>query len=159
MKKAILLSLILSALALTVKAQEYGPEYNTAVGIKFYPGALSVKHFTNSNTAIEGLGYFWEYGYRIAGLYELHYKIGGVPGLKWYFGPGAHVGYYNDNWTRDYPERNGGFNLGVDGVLGLDYKIQGAPIDLSLDWQPSFTVLGSTRFESGWGGLAVRFAF
>jgi len=47
----------------------------------------------------------------------------------------------------------------VDGVLGLDYKISGAPINVSIDWQPSLNLIGHTYFEGGWGGLGVRFTF
>ncbi len=45
----------------------------------------------------------------------------------------------------------------MDGVLGLDYKIKGAPINVSIDWQPSINFVGYGRFESGWGGLGIRY--
>lgn len=127
--------------------------YTTALGVKFYPGAVSLKHFVNSGTAIEGLGYFWERGFRITGLYEIHGNIKGAPGLKWYIGPGAHVGFYSKKW-------GSGSSFGVDGVLGLDYKINSAPINLSLDWQPSFEF--GDRYEGfagNWGGFAIRYTF
>lgn len=139
-----------------------GRNYQTALGVKFYPSSLSLKHFVNKNHAVEGLGYFWEYGTRITGLYEIHHDIAGAPGLKWYIGPGAHIGFWNTKWKDRYA-RNSGAYFGVDGVLGLDYKINKAPINLSIDWQPSFT-LGSTEysgygFEGGWGGFAIRYTF
>ena len=51
--------------------------------------------------------------------------------------------------------------FGIDGVVGLDFKFRGAPINMSLDWQPSFSFgpNGSTGFEGGWGGLAIRYAW
>ena len=126
--------------------------YNTAVGIKFYPGAISVKHFINDNTALEGLGYFWSKGVRITGLYEIHGDINTVAGLKWYIGPGAHVGFYDAKY-------GGATSVGVDGVLGLDYKIEAAPINLSVDWQPSFEFgsKGENGFFGNWGGFSVRY--
>lgn len=133
-----------------------GHDYTTALGVKFYPGAISLKHFVNSKTALEGLGYFWDRGFRITGLYEIHGDINGAPGLKWYVGPGAHVGFYNTKY-------GGGSSVGIDGVLGLDYKINGAPINLSLDWQPSFEFgnnnLRGTGFSGNWGGFAIRYVF
>lgn len=126
--------------------------YTTAVGVKFYPGAISVKHFTNENTALEGLGYFWNKGIRITGLYEIHGDVSAMNGLKWYMGPGAHVGFYDAKY-------GGSTSIGVDGVLGMDYKIEGAPINLSVDWQPSFE-FGSkdeNGFIGNWGGFSVRF--
>ena len=49
--------------------------------------------------------------------------------------------------------------VGVDGVIGLDYKFRGAPINLSLDWQPSFEFGDNRGFVSSWGGLGIRYTF
>jgi hypothetical protein len=138
MKKLLILILFVSCIATTASAQSMGSSYKTAIGVKIYPGALSVKHFVNSTAAIEGLGYFYNYGFRLTGLYEIHGNINGAPGLKWYVGPGAHIGSWNDKWKKDYPGRESGLQFGIDGVLGLDYKFNDAPINLSIDWQPSF---------------------
>ncbi len=138
--------------------QSMGTTYRTALGVKFYPGAISIKHFTQPNRALEGLGYFWNYGFRFTGLYEIHGDINGAPGLKWYVGPGAHIGFWNNDWKRRYPSRDDGVAIGVDGVLGLDYKVKGAPINLSIDWQPSFNIAGYSYFSS-WGGFGIRYTF
>ncbi len=158
MKKLLLSALLTSSLFLSTHAQNNGSDYKTAVGIKFYPGAVSVKSFVGNNRAIEGLGYFWNYGFRVTGLYEIHGDITGAEGLKWYVGPGAHIGFWNNTWTNKYPGRDNGVAIGVDGVLGLDYKFKGAPINVSLDWQPSFNFVGYNYFEGGWGGLGIRYA-
>jgi hypothetical protein len=138
-------------------AQAEGSSYTTAVGVKFYPGAITLKHFTRSDRALEGLLYFWRDGFRLTGLYEIHGEFNGAPGLRWYLGPGAHVGFFNEHWSDRYPDREGGIALGIDGVIGLDYKFTGAPINISLDWQPSFNIINYAYFESGWGGLAIRY--
>lgn len=158
MKRTILFILPL-LLAAGAEAQSMGSDYKTALGVKLYPGAVTVKHFTGKGKAIEGLGYISSDGFRLTGLYELHFPLGSVDGLQWYVGGGAHLGIWSDNWKNKYPARDGGVALGVDGVLGLDYKIQGAPLNLSFDWQPSFNVIGYNYFEGGWGGLAVRYTF
>jgi len=160
MRKAIYLTVFMAAFAvLNVSAQKRSSSYSsqsytTALGVKFYPGAISLKHFVNGNNALEGLGYFWNKGFRITGLYEIHGNIGGAPGLRWYVGPGAHVGFYNDKY-------GGASAVGVDGVLGLDYKINSAPINLSLDWQPSFEFGNKygNGFSGDWGGFAIRYTF
>lgn len=149
---------VIFAFVLQVNGQSVGSEYRTAVGVKVYPGSISVKHFVRDNTALEGLLSFWRYGFRFTALYEYHDDIDGAPGLKWYVGPGAHLGFYNDKWNRVYVDEDNRLDLGVDGVIGLDYKINGAPLNLSLDWQPSFTILTDPKFRS-WGGLGVRFTF
>jgi hypothetical protein len=164
MKKLMMAIFFMAAVGVTqVSAQSMGSSYRTALGVKFYPGALSIKHFVNDKAALEGLVSFWRYGSRITGLYEFHGDINGAPGLKWYAGPGAHIGFWNRR-GRDYyyntGRRDGGGYIGIDGVLGLDYKFNGAPINISLDWQPSFTFgTDYDGFESGWGGFAIRYTF
>ena len=151
--------LFLAACSGMASAQSMGSTYKTALGVKFYPGGITVKHFTKTNRALEGIGYFWENGFRFTGLYEIHGDINGAPGLKWYVGPGFHIGGWNDNWRNRYPNRKGGVAFGIDGVLGLDYKIRSVPINLSLDWQPSLSIVGYSYFEPGWGGFAIRYTF
>ncbi len=112
-----------------------------------------------SNAAVEGLGYISSDGFRLTGLYEYHGNFNGVDGLKWYIGGGGHLGVWSDNWRNRYPGRNDGLAIGVDGVLGVDYKIVGAPLNLSFDWQPSFNFIGYNYFEGGWGGIGIRYTF
>lgn len=159
MKKIILATLFIAGLFVISNAQDMGSSYKTAVGVKFYPGALSIKSFIQPDRALEGLAYFYEDGFRVTGLYEIHGNIEGVDGLKWYVGPGAHIGFWSQNWKDKYPDRNNAVAIGIDGVLGLDYKITGAPINVSLDWQPSFNFVGYNYFEGGWGGLGIRYTF
>jgi hypothetical protein len=159
MNKYLLILLTILIVSTTqTNGQAVGSEYRTALGVKVYPGAISIKHFVRDNTALEGLLSFWRYGFRFTGLYEYHGDINGAPGLKWYVGPGAHLGFFNNRWSNRYIDEDNNLDLGVDGVLGLDYKINGAPINLSLDWQPSFTIISDPAFRS-WGGLGVRFTF
>ena len=156
MKKIILLTVAVLFAVTFLQAQNGGANnssYTTALGVKVWDGGgLTLKHFFNANNAAELIGYFWNQGFRITGLYEIHGPISGAAGLKWYIGPGAHIGFYNTK------SGNGSF-AGIDGVLGLDYKFNGAPINLSLDWQPSFE-FGDTRgFVGSWGGLGIRYTF
>ena len=129
-------------------------EYKTSLGVKFYPGAITVKHFLNEKSALEGLGYFYKKGVRITALYEIYKDIPNVTALKWYFGPGVHVSFYSAKY-------GGGTAAGIDAVLGLDYKFKVAPINISLDWQPAIEVENgfTNNFTAAWGGLAVRYVF
>ena len=132
--------------------------YKTALGVKFYPGGITLKHFITDKNALEGIAYFWNRGTRITGLYEIHGDIQNADGLRWYIGPGAHIGFYNN---KEFEGRNYGGKtyIGVDGVIGLDYKIKSAPINLSLDWQPSFEFGDGAGFSGNWGGLGIRYVF
>ncbi|KAF0241577.1 MAG: hypothetical protein FD183_664 [Chitinophagaceae bacterium] len=159
MKQLILFVLPLFWAASLNAQTNMGSNYTTAMGVKLYPGAVSVKHFLSKGKAVEGLGYISSDGFRVTGLYELHYPLGQVDGLQWFVGGGAHLGIWSDAWKAKYPGRNNGLALGVDGILGIDYKITGAPLNISFDWQPSFNLIGYNYFEGGWGGLAIRYTF
>ena len=73
-----------------LNSQDVGSTYSTAIGAKFYPTGITLKHFINSSTALEFLGYFYERGSRLTGLYEFHGEIGNPGGLRWYVGPGGY---------------------------------------------------------------------
>lgn len=136
-----------------VAGQAIGQDYHTGLGVKigyWGGGALDVKHFLSPSSAIEGQLSFSRHWFMLTGLYEFHGIISGAPGLKWYVGPGAHLGFYNHH-------DNESVFLGLDGVLGLDYKFNKAPINLSLDVQPAIDIPdGSFNI---WGGLSIRFTF
>jgi hypothetical protein len=145
--------------SLSTAQSNLGTNYTTAVGVKVYPGAISVKHFKQKNKALEGLGYISSDGFRLTGLYEMYYPLGSTEGLQWFIGAGAHIGVWSEKWKLNNPTRESGGVMGVDGIIGIDYKVKGAPLNLSFDWQPSFNLIGYNYFESGWGGLAIRYTF
>jgi hypothetical protein len=153
MKKTPLVILIVFAFLSNVTGQSMGSTYKTALGIKVWDGAgISFKNFVSANNAFEVIGYFWKRGSRITGLYEIHGNITGARGLKWYIGPGAHLSFYDQK----YGDR---VAAGIDGVLGLDLKVNKAPINFSLDWQPSFEFADDNTFNGNWGGFAIRYTF
>ena len=152
----------LSMIVVTISAQAQDkstvtklprPTYKTAIGVKFAPFAVTMKTFVGRrNRALELLADFDD-GFRLTALYEFHGDLTATGNLKWYIGGGAHGGYY-DKGDKD------GIMFGIDAVAGLDYKFSHLPINLSLDWQPSFEfITPGTEFQAGRGGLAVRFAF
>lgn len=125
--------------------------YTSAVGLKFFPLAVSLKHFVSPTKALDLYAYFNE-GTRITGLYEWHGSLSNGGNLKWYLGPGAHVQFY------DY-EHGGGTNIGIDGIVGLEYKLSKLPLAISIDWQPSMEFSSKSTFAGGWGGIGGKFTF
>lgn len=162
MRKILVLSLvaILCLGTLVSSAQSMNSDYQNAIGVKFgwwNGAAIDGKHFIKDNTAIEAEVSIFNYGAEVNGLYEWYGNFSSVEGLKWYVGGGGHVGGYNHTYAHNYPNRTSGVFFGPDGVLGVDYKFTGAPINLSFDVQPLFDVPG--MYFNVWGGLGVRFAF
>ncbi|TDX00974.1 hypothetical protein [Dinghuibacter silviterrae] len=147
-------------LVLPVAAQSFDDTYQNAVGIHFgwWRGvALSLKHFINDDAALEARASLWKYGGEVCVLYQFYGDVPDIDGLRWYAGGGAHVGQYNLAWAKYNPSELNRWYLGPDGVAGMDYKFQGAPIDMSFDVQPRMYF--PVGWVDLWGGIGVRFAF
>lgn len=154
MRKFLILIVILSCTAIA-NAQS---KYNRAIGLKF-PGGFSAtyKKFLTETNNVEAQLTLWNKGYRASGLYEFNfYSFNTIEGLSWFVGPGVHIGFWKDTYKNDYDSR---LDFGIDGIIGFDYKFDGMPINVSLDWQPSITLIGSAGFTPSYGGVAIRYTF
>jgi len=153
--KPTLLALALSTVIIA-KAQDVNvATYHSSLGVKISSGvAASYKTFISNKNALEFQTTFFRQGLRMVGLYEFHKPFNNVDGLSWYFGPGAHVGIWKKNYRDKY---NSTVDVGIDGVLGIDYKVPSLPINLSLDWQPSLSLLGNAALSPQFGGIAIRY--
>lgn len=162
MKKLIFTLAVILCCVFAAQAQS---SYKTAIGLRLgYPAAISLKHFISEKGAVEGFVGFRGYNFvrliNVGALYQHHSPISDVEGLKWYVGGGAGAWiwtYDNDyNFGADY----GNLNLAVMGCLGLDYKFADLPINLSVDWVPTFVVgdsYYSAGFGFGYGALSARY--
>ncbi len=145
-------------------------DYQKAIGLRLgYPVSISYKMFiNNSNNAIEAFVNYrsqkvFSYGWTrigLGGAYQVHNPISSVDGLQWYYGGGASVYFWTyDDGFADYADE-ANLSLGIQGYLGLDYKFANAPVNLSLDWVPTFYISGyGDGFGADNGALAVRYTF
>lgn len=147
-----------------------GQDYQKAIGLRFgYPVSLSYKMFLGgSNNAVEAFINYrsqkvFSYGWTRVGLgagYQVHNPITSVDGLQWYYGGGASLYFwsYDDGFADFDDEAN--LSFGIQGYLGLDYKFADAPVNISLDWVPTFFINGyGSGFGADNGALAVRYTF
>lgn len=113
-----------------------------AVGLRAGgPSGITFKKYKGINRAFEGIIGFMPHGMSFTGLMET-LAPSGVARLDWYYGAGGHVALfgrdpYYRNHVNYYHHFDEGFALGIDGVLGLEYKIKPIPIALSFDIKPS----------------------
>lgn len=174
MKRSILISFFLISsfcMMISVQAQENqeaGP-YKTAIGVRLgSPLSVSLKHFLAESIAVEGYigtrGYSFYRWTNISAAVQIHKPLtfeGEIEGLSYYYGVGGSAFFwnYNDGFIAT---SLGTTTFGVQGYLGLDYGFENLPINLSLDWIPTFFVgdvaLGSS-FGAGYGTLGVRYSF
>lgn len=158
MKKILITLLIVFCSAALSNAQDY----RTGVGLRAgFPSGLTVKHFTREKSAFEFLLASRWRGFEITGLYEIHNEAFNTARLKWYYGLGAHVGFWNGDYTNKYwgdPGTNYTV-VGIDGILGLEYSFTEAPFNISLDWKPAFNFIGYSGFWADGAALSLRYIF
>ena len=154
MKKTVLIFLFFG-FVFQAGAQEY------TNGIGFRGGlfnGITFKHFTTDNMALEGiLSSRWR-GFQITGLVEHHKDINDVENLRWFYGYGAHIGFYDGKYY-PYGDELSYTNIGIDGIIGLEYVIPNAPVSLGIDWKPYFNLAGYTGFTGDAGAISIRFLF
>ena len=159
-RKAVL-SLVVGLL-LTLGSEATAQDYRSAVGLRFgTSNGLSVKHFLSEQAALEGILHTRWRGLLITGLYEFHQDLNDVPGLRWFYGGGAHIGTWNANRGNPrWGDRGEAHTVvGIDGIVGLDYKFDRAPVNLSLDYKPAFNISSDVGFWADELALSLRFTF
>jgi len=132
----------------TARAQDY----RFALGVRLsnstptLNNSVSAKYFVTNQTAVEGLISFGS-RFGIGALLEIHKPLSGA-GFSWFYGGGAYIGFQsNDTY------------LGPTGIIGLDYKFNNIPLNLSLDWKPELDIIPSINFVPDAFALSARFTF
>jgi hypothetical protein len=162
---------MVSALFAIASSSSHAQDYKTGIGLRLggLSSGISVKGFVNSTAAIEGIASFAHRSFILTGLYEVHRDIPNAEGLKWFYGGGAHLGFFRyGGYYHVYKYRGDliyvsdeGDNRvvpGIDFILGLDYKFTNAPVNLGLDIKPFIDF--ADGFNGYWdGALSFRFVF
>ncbi len=147
MKKTILIFTLLVC-SFALRAQDY----NWGVGIRgggTFTG-IDVRYNFNPTHSIEALVAFTN-GVNLVGLFEWNVPVI-AEGFNFYYGAGANIGAWKSHGVSD-------FCLGIDAILGLEYKIPRAPIALAVDYKPFLNLVSKTRFEALDFGLSVKYTF
>lgn len=137
-------------------------DYNTGIGLRGgFSNGVSIKHFITSKSAFEVIiASRWK-GVKLTGLYEIHGRAFDTDRLKWYYGFGGHVGFWDGDSSSAYwgdPDTSSTV-IGVDGILGLEYSFEEVPINMGIDWKPAFNFIGYTGLWADGGAFSVRYIF
>jgi hypothetical protein len=160
--------IFLGIVAVLLIASSAQAQYNFAVGLRSGgTSGLTLKKNYGS-TALEGIVGFWHDGFSATLLWERNENAFGEPGFNWYYGLGGHLAVYGDefdghkgpswyNHPHDYDDS--ALGLGIDGIVGLEYKIPKAPIAISIDLKPYIEIVDGGAFFSPDPGIGIKVAF
>ena len=141
---------------LTVAAQDalaqkkvVGGEW--AVGARFGGSSgLSLKKYGGYNTsAIEFIA-GWNFdknadGFTISGLWEKLAPLSGKGQVSAIFGLGPTMSFGDP------------FRLGATGIIGFDWRLKAVPVNMQIDWAPTFFFVGGTHFSATNVAYTVRY--
>lgn len=158
--KSILIALFAIA-TLSTQAQ-------SAIGLRFNGGNISGADISyqmgmgdaNRLQLDLGLGMGSDYfAFGLTGTYQWVFPFADAEGLQWFVGPGARLGFWDYNPEGSDNDDNG-INIGIGGIIGMDYTFSEVPIQLSLDTRPMFNLLGSDDYRGDFSvALGVRYVF
>ena len=160
MKRIFVIALLLLGMTSMNKLQ--AQDYRTALGVRLSSASaavnnsISFKQFITDKTAVEALFSFGD-PLALGVLVEFHKPLA-ASGLSWFYGAGGYLSFvktYNPNKQRNETDPN----FGGQGIIGLDYKFQGIPLNLSLDWKPELNLVSDINFEPAVVGFTARFTF
>ena len=149
MKKHLFFTGVYTLIVISLCAQEY----KMAAGIRLGPNAPAIapgftaKYFLDEHNGLEAILSVGN-GFGLCGLYEWHQPIASVAHLQWFAGGGAYLA------TRERKTF-----VGAAGIVGLDYKFEDIPLNISIDWKPELNLFSSVGYEGTGVGISARFVF
>ncbi|OFX68538.1 MAG: hypothetical protein A2X12_01330 [Bacteroidetes bacterium GWE2_29_8] len=152
-------------ITLVIINNTYSQDYKSGIGVRAgYSNGISFKSFISNKNALEFFATNRYGGFALTGMYlfqDQSVNPFDVEDLSFYYGLGAHVGYYDKDryYSFNYIVNDQVFNLGVDCVFGAEYKVPTVPITLSIDVKPFIDFIGNVRFLPLDFGISIRYVF
>ncbi len=148
--------------------------YDQSAGVRLgWTSSLTFKKFMLEDEALEILVSGRRQGVQLTMLYEFHepMELSFNENFFVYYGIGGHMGYekYGDldkTLTSIDPPRfvfdeRSYFIMGVDGILGIEYRWLSVPITIGFDIKPYFSFIGlrHTRTQFWDSGISFKYIF
>ncbi len=169
MKSKIITIILVSFVCIQASTQEY----KNAVGVRLgLTSGFTYQRQVDEFRGYKGMLSFRDGGLQITALLEsyrpLYLKF--TDKMYYYTGLGAHIGYTLYQPQRGiltnplrYSYRYGHFSpvIGLDAIIGLEFRLDRAPLAFSLDAKPFFELFGQNIFRLSLFdiGLTIKYTF
>lgn len=152
MKKVMLIVICMVSIGLAPKgyAQKKAVGGEIALGARFGgTTAMTLKRYGGNNHSAVELLAGWNFddavdGFNLSAMWEKLAPLTRNNKLNAEFGFGA---------TMIFGDK---FYFGPSGIIGLDWRLKTVPVTMSVDWMPTWIVVGTSRFSSVNGAFSVR---
>ena len=168
----ILISFFVCAIFNTkTKAQYYEHSAGIRLGGSY---GLTYKKFFNETDAVEFLLGGREDGLQVTATYQFNKPLNLSRNETFflYYGAGGHIGYekYPTKSLYDFPSppssefyysNKSYFSMGIDAIVGIEYRLLTVPLTIGLDIKPYFSYIGYryTRTNFWDTSLSVKYVF
>jgi hypothetical protein len=162
MKKSVIIILFVLFSGLTLNAQDYKTSLGLRAGLPFGFSGFTIRHFLDKYNAVEGILASNFEGIIATGLFENEHRTGFYPGVNWYWGLGAHIGFWGPGTNRyinSAQNYSGGAVIGIDGIFGVEYTFDDIPLNLSVDVLPNVNLFGVPGWNLINGAVSARYVF
>ena len=169
MKRIVLFLTVLMGLAISANSQHYLKSAGFRLG---HTTGISFQKFVAKHQAVDLMVSGRHNGLQFNTLYKWHspteFNMEG--NFVLYYGLGGHFGFerlipYNLEFQQPFPEydlkRKSYFTMGVDVVVGIEYRMMIAPITLSFDVKPYFNYIGFKELNGHFwdSALSIKYVF
>ena len=164
--KIVLLFLIISGTSLAQETYQ-------SIGIRIGGGGgITYKYVEDYRSGFEGILSYRDGGIQLTGLYEMYrpIKTDRINNFYFFSGFGAHAGYirtYEQFCVQEngscymYSSQRTNAIVGLDGVVGFEYRFHSIPMGISLDYKPYVEFFGQDflRIDLWAFDFSVKYAF
>lgn len=165
----IVIIIIMLNIGLLAGAQEYRQQIGLRGGVS---SGISYKLFKSELKAMEGIISYRDRGIQLTALIETYRPVYLKHTDRVYFfsGMGAHIGYaqwYTDRilddpiFRRNYLGEHFSPVLGLDAIMGFEYRFLRIPFVIGLDYKPYFELFGPNFFSLNLldFGITIKYSF
>lgn len=161
-------------LLITACDQSFGQQYDRSAGVRLGGSSgLTFKKFIVDEQAFEMIISNRREGIQLTGLYMMHQPmhVSFNENFFFYYGVGGHIGaekhgdiskiYSNSDPTIFTYENKSFLTLGIDGIIGVEYRMLSVPITLSLDLKPYVNYVGMRKVKADFwdASIAIKYIF
>ncbi len=143
MMKKLLFILFISPFLFSLNAQELGLRFGEMTG-----NNIAIDGILNFKTSRLHTDISFGDGVGVDIIYDFIYSpISASSNMYYYLGMGVVTLFYSE------------FEMGATGEVGFEYRFDGIPFVIGLDYRPSIIVIGSTNFHWNGFGVNMRYVF